>query len=442
MTEFPDFYNHLGECNGDTILSKKNFFMMVDTNPDDVKDSQTRLEMVRYEAVDKYGIPEDEFARWLGDMNDLWLKDEASFRQCETSGKSLDLVKASVVTYEPPRWLIPPYFQRGKGTLIQGDNGSGKTAFMCAIAAHVSTGRPLLGIPIEGPGPVLILSVEDDLPILRGRIEANGGDLDKCYFLGNAADLTFNSPEVEAAIQRCQAVMVIFDPFQAFLGAKVDMFRANEVRPVLAKLFDMCERNNCSCAIIAHMGKGGSDKSPVNRSLGSVDIPAAMRSILQLIRNPEKPEECIMVHIKCSNAPLGRGMSYTIGDRGGVTWNGFNDMTLDDLSTMKKRTEKGIPYEHEPLVQVFNQLVTDKPGGGFWSYADLKSEGAKILGFPPFSDSRDLTRRLDDGLAKELQAHDGLIVTSGARRNNARGVRIEQYQQPQGYQTKLLNGQQ
>ena len=442
MTEFPDFYNHLGECNGDTILSKKNFFMMVDTNPDDVKDSQTRLEMVRYEAVDKYGIPEDEFARWLGDMNDLWLKDEASFRQCETSGKSLDLVKASVVTYEPPRWLIPPYFQRGKGTLIQGDNGSGKTAFMCAIAAHVSTGRPLLGIPIEGPGPVLILSVEDDLPILRGRIEANGGDLDKCYFLGNAADLTFNSPELEAAIQRCQAVMVIFDPFQAFLGAKVDMFRANEVRPVLAKLFDMCERNNCSCAIIAHMGKGGSDKSPVNRSLGSVDIPAAMRSILQLIRNPEKPEECIMVHIKCSNAPLGRGMSYTIGDRGGVTWNGFNDMTLDDLSTMKKRTEKGIPYEHEPLVQVFNQLVTDKPGGGFWSYADLKSGGAKIRGFPPFSDSRDLTRRLDDGLAKELQAHDGLIVTSGARRNNARGVRIEQYQQPQGYQTKLLNGQQ
>ena len=441
MTEFPDFYNHLGECNGDTILSKKNFFMMVDTNPDDVKDSQTRLEMVRYEAVDKYGIPEDEFARWLGDMNDLWLKDEASFRQCETSGKSLDLVKASVVTYEPPRWLIPPYFQRGKGTLIQGDNGSGKTAFMCAIAAHVSTGRPLLGIPIEGPGPVLILSVEDDLPILRGRIEANGGDLDKCYFLGNAADLTFNSPEVEAAIQRSHAVMVIFDPFQAFLGAKVDMFRANEVRPVLAKLFDMCERNSCSCAIIAHMGKGGSDKSPVNRSLGSVDIPAAMRSILQLIRNPEKPEECIMVHIKCSNAPLGRGLSYTIGDRGGVTWNGFNDMSLDELATVKKRTEKGIPYEHEPLVQVFNQLVTDNPGGGFWSYADLKSEGAKILGFPPFSDSRDLTRRLDDGLAKELQAHDGLIVTSGARRNNARGVRIEQYQQPQGYQTKLLNGQ-
>ena len=430
MTEFPDFYNYLGECNAETILSPKTFFMMVDVDPDNTKDAQNRTEMVRYEAVEKYHIG--------GEMDDLWVKDEASFRQYEASGKPLDLVKASGVTYEPPRWLIPPYFQRGKGTLIQGDNGSGKTAFMCAIAAHVSTGRPLLDIPIEGPGPVLILSVEDDLPILRGRIEADGGDLDKCYFFPNAAGLTFNSPEVEAAIKQCQAVMVIFDPFQAFLGAKVDMFRANEVRPVLAKLFDMCERNNCSCAIIAHMSKGGSDKSPVNRSLGSVDIPAAMRSILQLIRNPEKPEECIMVHIKCSNAPLGRGLSYTIGNRGGITWNGFNDMSLDELAAVKKRAEKGIPYEHEPLVQVFNQLVTDKPGGGFWSYADLKSEGAKILGFPPFSNSRDLTRRLDAGLAKALQAHDGLIVTSGVKGTRGiRGIRIEQYQQPQGYQTKL-----
>lgn len=437
MTEFPDFYNHLGECNAETLLSKKTFFMMVDVDPDDMKDAQNRIAMVQYEAVDRYRIPADQFMCWYGEMNDLWVKDEEAFRQCADNGKPVDLVKASSITYEPPRWLIPPYFQRGKGTLIQGDNGSGKTAFMCAIAAHVSTGRPLLDIPIEGPGPVLILSVEDDLPILRGRIEADGGDLDKCYFLPNAAGLTFNSPDVEKAIQQSKAVLVIFDPFQAFLGAKVDMFRANEVRPELAKLFEMCERNDCACAIIAHMSKGGADKSPVNRSLGSVDIPAAMRSILQLIRNPDNNEECIMVHIKCSNAPLGRGLSYTIGNRGGITWNGFNDMSLDELAAVKKRTEKGIPYEHEPLVQVFNQLVTDKPGGGFWSYADLKAEGAKILGFPPFSDSRDLNRRLDNGLTKELQARDGLIVTGGIKSNGVRGIRIEQYQQPQGYQTKL-----
>ena len=58
------------------------------------------------------------------------------------------LVRAADVAYQPPRWLIKPYFQLGKGTLIQGDNGCGKTAFACAIAAHVSTGEPLLGMDL------------------------------------------------------------------------------------------------------------------------------------------------------------------------------------------------------------------------------------------------------------------------------------------------------
>lgn len=359
------------------------------------------------------------------------------YERGEVSVNPPQIVRASEIAYEPPRWLIAPYFQRGKGTLIQGDNGAGKTAFMCAIAAHVSAGMPLMGLRIETPGAVLILSVEDDLPVLRGRIEADGGNLDKCLFMTNTAGLTFNSPEVEAAIKEINAKLVIFDPFQAFLGAGVDMFRSNETRPQLAKLFEMCDRHDCACAIIAHMGKAG-DKSPVNRSLGSVDIPAAMRSILQLTRNPDNEDECVAVHIKCSNAPKGRSLAYTIGDRGGVRWTGFSNMTTDDLTAIIRRKEKGIPYEKEPLVQVFNQLVTDKPGGGFWSYAELKSDGAKILGFPPFSDLNDLRNRLDGGLARELQQRDGLIVTCGEKgRGNVRGVRIEQYQVPQGYQTQI-----
>lgn len=348
------------------------------------------------------------------------------------------LISASEVIYEPPRWTLAPYFQQGKGTLIQGDNGSGKTAFMMAIAAHVSTGTPLLGLTVADPGAVLILSVEDDLPILRGRIEVNGGDLTKCYFLTNAAGLTFNSPEVEQAIKQVNAKMVIFDPFQAFLGANVDMWRGNETRPELAKLFDMCDRNNCSCAIIAHMAKTGGDKSPVNRSLGSVDIPASMRSILQLTNSPDDPDEKVMVHIKCSNAPKGQSIAYTIGERGGVHWTGFSPMTVDDLATIQKRKEKGVSYDHEPLVQVFNQLITDRPGGGFWSYSDLYRESSKILGYSPYNGIGELRKKLDGGLAKEMQKHDGLIITHSERgSHNVRGIKIERYALPDGYQTKM-----
>lgn len=348
------------------------------------------------------------------------------------------LIRACDVPYEPPRWTIAPYIQRGKGTLIQADNGMGKTAFVCAIAAHISTGKPLLDVPVESPGNVLIISVEDDLPVLRGRIEASGGDLTKCHFMANAAGLSFNSGDIEEAIKQLSAKLIIFDPLQAFLGAKVDMFRANETRPELAKLFEMCDRNDCACIIVAHMGKNTGDKSPVNRALGSVDIPAAMRSVLQIIENPDNAAERIAVQVKCSNAPKGRSIVYTIGDRGGVQWLGFSPITADELGSLVKRKEKGIPYEKEPLVQVFNQLITDKPGGGFWSYAELKSEGAKALGFPPFADIADLRMRLDGGLARELQAKDGLIVTHGETGpKNKRGIRIARYSHPQGYQLKF-----
>lgn len=354
------------------------------------------------------------------------------------SGQGLNLIRASDIPYEPPRWTISPYFQRGKGTLIQGDNGAGKTAFMCAVAAHITTGRPLLDSEISTPGTVLMLSVEDDLPVLRGRIEADGGDLEKVVFMANTAGMTFASPVIEEAIKQTHAVMVIFDPLQAFLGAKVDMFRANETRPQLAKLFEVCEREDCACAIVAHLAKGAADKSPVNRALGSVDIPAAMRSILHLIRNPDNPDECVMVQVKCSNAPKGRSIAYTIGDRGGVQWEGYSDMTPDDLTRVAKRKESGIPYDQEPLVQVFNQLITDKPGGGFWSYSELKAAGAKILGFPPYGDLNELRQKLDSGLAKELQKRDGLLVVHGVTgRARSHGIRIERYQVPQGYQTKM-----
>ena len=85
----------------------------------------------------------------------------------EQKARGPRLISAAEVPYSPPRWTIAPYFQRGKLTMIQGENGSGKTAFICGIAALVSTGSPLLGIPVTAPGDVLLLSVEDDLPVLR-----------------------------------------------------------------------------------------------------------------------------------------------------------------------------------------------------------------------------------------------------------------------------------
>lgn len=350
------------------------------------------------------------------------------------------LIRACDVPYEPPRWTITPYIQRGKGTLIQGDNGTGKTVLACGFAAAVSSGTPILGIRIETPGDVIVLSVEDDMPILRGRIESSGGDMARCHFVTEAHQITLTSPELEELIKEVSAKLIILDPLQAFLGANVDMHMANQTRPVLAHLFQMCDRNDCACLIVGHNGKNVVNKAAVNMALGSVDIPASMRSIIHLITNPEDPEERLAIHIKCSNAPKGKTLAYGVDNMGGVEWHGFSEFTMEDLNALGNKKDKYIPtpYENEPLVQVFNQLITDRPAGGFWSYANLKEEGAKILGFPPFDSVGDLRKKLDAGLARELQKNDGLIVThSQTGTGNVRGIRMQRYKIPEGYQTKI-----
>ena len=355
----------------------------------------------------------------------------------EKQKKGVEVTSANDIPYEDPRWLIAPYLQIGKGNMFQGDNGTGKTAFLCYLIAHVTSGEPILVHSVQEPGNVLILSVEDDPPILRGRIEACGGDLNKCFFVENAANLSFLSPEIEEAIKKVNARMIVFDPLQAFLGAGVDMHRGNETRPIFAKLFAMANRNNCAVAIVAHTGKDSRGKASVNLALGSVDIPAAMRSIMHLARNPEDESEVVAVHIKCSNAPKGRSIAFEIGYRGGVTVRGYSPIGVKELQAIEKRKERAIDYDSEPLVQVFRQLITDRPGGGFWSYAALKETGMKILGFPPFSTIGDLKSKLDTPFAKELQERDGIIVTCGHQSSSARGIRIEQFTPQREYQTSM-----
>lgn len=57
---------------------------------------------------------------------------------------SLKIACFADVPYEPPEWLCKPYSPIGKLTLIQGDPGCGKTAFICKIAALTSKGGRLL----------------------------------------------------------------------------------------------------------------------------------------------------------------------------------------------------------------------------------------------------------------------------------------------------------
>ena len=58
--------------------------------------------------------------------------------------------------------------------------------------------------------------------------------------------LTLADERIARAIRENNARLVIIDPVQAFLGADVDMNRANEVRPIFRSLGDIAQATGCA----------------------------------------------------------------------------------------------------------------------------------------------------------------------------------------------------
>ncbi len=322
--------------------------------------------------------------------------------------KKYKLKRYAEVEYEDPDFLFAPYIPRGAITIVQGDTGVGKTAFICKVAAAASIGGVIQDVQCEDVNS-LIISVEDDPSTLRGRIEASGGDLDRCFFPEDGFDLTFMSEQIEDMIDECNAKLVIFDPLQAFLGAKVDMHRANETRPVMARLAEIAKKKDCAIIIVSHLSKGSVGSQAIYRALGSIDIVAASRSVLYVGKNPRDPSQCAVIHAKHSHSMKGRSFLYRIGGRGGVQWEGYTDLTEKDLETQGAASGTPSTYEEDPLVQFLRQVVEENPEGVFLTWQSFSRYAMGAVGKRFGSDGREIKARLG-AVVTELARRDGIYV--------------------------------
>lgn len=331
------------------------------------------------------------------------------------NGKPLRLVSLADIEYVPPRFLFEPYIPEGAITIIQGNPGDGKTAFLFKLAALLSRGEALLGKPCE-TGNSLLISVEDSASALRGRFDASGGDPGKARLIAEdqLAEINFMTPGLERVIRDNHIRLLAFDPLQAFLGSKIDINKANETRPPLANLAAIADRTRCSVVLIAHMGKGYPGKLAVHGSLGSVDIAAAARSIIQIGRSAKDPDERLAVHVKSSGSALGHSVAFRIGARGGVTITGQSDAGIEDLLTVNKKTRiaaQGFPAES--LIEACKKILEAHPEGKKVTYDELGitwPEGTR-------------PKTLLDTLRYRLEA-EGISITTGQRTNQQGAVLI------------------
>ena len=247
--------------------------------------------------------------------------------------KELRLIPMSDIQTEQVKWLWYPYIPLGKITIVQGDPGEGKTTFVLAVIAALTTGEALPECEkVQEPMNIIYQTAEDGLSdTIKPRLEAAGADCSRVLVIDESEDdLTLVDERLEQAVRETGARLIVLDPIQAYLGENVDMHRANEVRPVMKRVAAMAERTGCAVILIGHMNKAQGLKSGY-RGLGSIDFRAAARSILVVGRLKDTPTVRIVAQDKNSLAPEGSSIAFELDPDCGFQWKGYSDVTVDDV---------------------------------------------------------------------------------------------------------------
>ena len=201
------------------------------------------------------------------------------------------------------RWLWYPFIAIGKITLLQGDPGDGKSTMMMNLIAELSMGgRTPDGCKISAPQKVIYQCSEDGVSdTIKPRLERCGADCGKIAFINEEVynGLTLDDERIRQAIIEFRPRLVVIDPIQAYLGSDSDLQIAGRARKLMRRLGMWAAGYDCAIVLIGHLNKKEGSKG-LYRSLGSIDVVAAARSVLQVERDTENPDIRIVHQIKNS----------------------------------------------------------------------------------------------------------------------------------------------
>ena len=308
---------------------------------------------------------------------------------------SVKIIRMSDVELTPVEWLWKPYLPFGKLSVLQGNPGEGKTYFAMHLAAACTNGKLLPNMERMEPFNVIYQTAEDGLgDTVKPRLIEAGADLDRVLVIDDSeVQLTLSDERIEKAIIENNARLVIIDPIQAYLGADVDMNRANEVRPIFMRLGQVAQRTGCAILLIGHLNKAAGMQS-LQRGLGSIDIAAAVRSVMFIGKLKHDPTMRILTHEKSSLAPPGVSLAFSLGDEGGFRWVGEYDITADEMLS-------GIEPQRETKTQQAKDLICALLAGGKQVLSEDIDKAALERGIPGRT-VRDAKRELGDALKSKI----------------------------------------
>lgn len=281
---------------------------------------------------------------------------EAEKRIIEEASKEdkTSLVCMNDIKEEETTWLYQPYIPRGKNTLVAAYPGAGKTFMLCYVAACVTTGRQLFDlIPFNAkPENVIYLTSEDGLgDTIKKRLRVCGADMKKVFsVIDEEISLTFDSPKIEEIVKDVKPALLIFDPFQSYIGENVEMNAANKTRAKLNHLKALAEKYNIAIVLICHFNKNQKGDA-ITRVIGSTDIVGICRSYMAIGNVPGEPGLKYLSHEKSSLDERGDTILFEIDpENGGIKYIGQTNLTMDDYNRKALETaRKNAPNLEEAM---------------------------------------------------------------------------------------------
>jgi hypothetical protein len=205
------------------------------------------------------------------------------------------------------------------------------------IAAQVSIGGTLPGVPKLRKGRVLYISAEDDPAYtIRPRIDAMGGDPQRIRIQADYTALDDDGLEqLMDEIRRKPPDLIIIDPLFAYVPSNADMYRPNVIRALLSELKEAAEYDETAILLVRHLTKAKRDKA-IYQGSGSMDVIGAARSAFLVAQHPDDPDLKIVAHVKHNISERGQSWVYELVKQTEdglpiLKWVGTSNLTIDDL---------------------------------------------------------------------------------------------------------------
>jgi putative DNA primase/helicase len=311
-------------------------------------------------------------------VNDFVPIDTATVRSVHSDRPGPVTVRLADVNPERVDWLWRGRLPRRKLVTLDSDPALGKSTLAVDWAARISTGSPWpdgAGCP---RGDVLILSAEDGIAdTIRPRLDAAGGDPARVHMLTEIRVIAEDGrpitrpptladvEQIEGAVCRHNAVLVVVDVLMAYLPGKVDSHRDQDVRGVLHRLAALAERTGCCILLLRHLSKAHGANA-IYAGGGSIGIIGAARVGLVAGIDPDDDtgDRRILAVAKVNIAAKASSLAYRLVPHDDVTrvqWDGDSQHTADQL--VSYRLDGDPEREQADELVTFLRMLLDDNGG-------------------------------------------------------------------------------